>query len=41
MDHIKIIEDDTVKVKVLRSDNGTELKNAAMDELCKYKGISQ
>ena len=41
MDHIKMIEDDTVKVKILRSDNGTEFKNAAMDELCKYKGISQ
>ena len=28
------------KVKILRSDNGTEFKNSQMNEFCKYKGIS-
>ena len=28
------------KVKILRSDNGTEFKNTQMNEFCKQKGIS-
>ena len=29
----------TYKVKILRSDNGTEFKNSQMNEFCKYEGI--
>ena len=28
------------KVKILRSDNGTEFKNAQMTDFCKLKGIT-
>ena len=41
LDHVRLIETDVFKVKILRSDNGTEFKNSAMEEFCKYKGISQ
>ena len=41
LDHVRLIETDDFKVKILRSDNGTEFKNSPMEEFCKYKGISQ
>ena len=41
LDHVRLIETDEFKVKILRSDNGTEFKNSSMEEFCKYKGISQ
>ena len=41
LDHVRLIETDEFKVKILRSDNGTEFKNSAMEDFCKYKGISQ
>ena len=41
LDHVRMIETDEFKVKILRSDNGTEFKNSAMEEFCKYKGIIQ
>ena len=41
LDHVRMIETDEFKEKILRSDNGTEFKNSAMEELCKYKGIIQ
>ena len=39
--HVRLIETDEFKVKILRSDDETEFKNSAMDEFCKYKGIIQ
>ncbi|KAL8100237.1 hypothetical protein AgCh_032472 [Apium graveolens] len=42
--HIKKVEkqnEDQNSVKRLRSDNGTELRNAALSEFCKDKGIVQ
>ncbi|KAK1397946.1 hypothetical protein POM88_007809 [Heracleum sosnowskyi] len=42
LDHVRMIETTTkYKVKILRSDNGTEFKNSKMEEFCKYKGIIQ
>ena len=41
LDHVRLIETDDFKVKILRSDNGTEFKNSAMEEFCKHKGIRQ
>jgi hypothetical protein len=42
LDHVRMIETTTkFKVKILRSDNGTEFKNTKMEEFCKYKGIIQ
>ncbi|KAK1369394.1 hypothetical protein POM88_035486 [Heracleum sosnowskyi] len=42
LDHVRMIETSTkFKVKILRSDNGTEFKNSKMEEFCKYKGIIQ
>ena len=39
-EHVKLMENSsTYKVKILRSDNGTEFKNSQMNEFCKYKGI--
>ena len=41
LEHVKLMENgSTHKVKILRSDNGTEFKNSQMNEFCKYKGIS-
>ena len=41
LEHVKSMENgSTHKVKILRSDNGTEFKNSQMNEFCKYKGIS-
>ena len=40
LDYIRLLETGSEnKVKILRSDNGTEFKNASMDELSTYKGI--
>ena len=42
LDHVRMIETgSSYKVKILRSDNGTEFKNSKMEEFCKYKGIVQ
>ena len=41
LEHVKLLENGSShKVKILRSDNGTEFKNSQMNEFCKYKGIS-
>ena len=41
LDHVKLMENNSAhKVKILRSDNGTEFKNTQMNEFCKQKGIS-
>ena len=41
LEHVKLMENgSTHKVKILRSNNGTEFKNSQMNEFCKYKGIS-
>ena len=41
MDHVKLIETGTsYKVKILRSDNGTEFKNSEVEDFCRNKGIS-
>ena len=41
LEHVKLLENGSShKVKVLRSDNGTEFKNSHMNEFCKFKGIS-
>ena len=37
-----MIEDGkSMKIKILRSDNGTEFKNSVMTEFCKFKGVVQ
>ena len=42
LEHIKLMENSsTHKVKILRSDNGTEFKNAQMIDFYKLKGITQ
>ena len=42
IDHIKMIElDSKFPVRAIRSDNGTEFKNAVLDDYCKDKGISR
>ena len=41
LEHVKLMENNsTHKVKILRSDNGTEFKNTQMNDFCKKKGIS-
>ena len=41
-EHVKLMENKSAhKVKILRSDNGTEFKNAQMIDFCKLKGITQ
>ena len=41
LDHVRLIETGTnYKIKIPRSDNGTEFKNSVMEEFCKLKGIS-
>ena len=41
LEHVKLLENGSShKVKILRSDNGTEFKNSHMNEFCKFKGIS-
>ena len=41
LEHVKLMENSsTHKVKILRSDNGTEFKNTQMNDFCKQKGIS-
>ena len=41
LEHVKLMENNSVhKVKILRSDNGTEFKNTQMNDFCKQKGIS-
>ena len=41
LENVKLMENgSTHKVKILRSDNGTEFKNSHMNEFCKHKGIS-
>ncbi|KAL8108710.1 hypothetical protein AgCh_024977 [Apium graveolens] len=40
LDHVRELEKgSTYKVKIIRSDNGTEFKNSSMEEFCKLKGI--
>ena len=42
IDHIKKIELETgVPVRCIRSDNGTEFRNAKMNDFCVEKGISR
>ena len=42
LDHVRELEKgSTYKVKIIRSDNGTEFKNSSMEEFCKLKGIKQ
>ena len=42
VDHIKKIEMEVkFPVRKIRSDNGTEFKNAFLNELCTEKGISR
>ena len=41
LEHVKLMENSsTYKVKISRSDNGTEFKNSHMNDFCKHKGIS-
>ena len=41
LEHVKLMENNSAyKVKILRSDNGTEFKNSQMNDLCKHKGIT-
>ena len=41
LEHVKLMENgSTHKIKILRSDNGTEFKNSHMNEFCKHKGTS-
>ena len=40
IDHVKLIEQDSkCPIRAIRSDNGTEFKNAARNDFCAYKGI--
>ena len=42
LDHVRDMEKgSTYKVKIIKSDNGTEFKNSSMEEFCKLKGIKQ
>ena len=42
LDHVREQEKgSTYKVKIIRSDNGTEFKNSSMEEFCKLKEIKQ
>ena len=42
IDHIKLIEmDSNLPVRAIRSDNGTEFKNATLNDFCADKGISK
>ena len=42
IDHIKLIEmDSDLPVRAIRSDNGTEFKNATLNDFCADKGISR
>ncbi|KAL8092061.1 hypothetical protein AgCh_034371 [Apium graveolens] len=40
LDHVRELEKgSTYKVKIIRSDNGTEFKNSSIEEFCKLEGI--
>ncbi|MFQ1046227.1 DDE-type integrase/transposase/recombinase, partial [Acinetobacter sp. NIOH-H-8] len=42
IEHVKLLDKGSKdKVKVIRSDNGTEFKNATMKEFCKERGLNQ
>ena len=42
IEHVKLLDKGSKdKVKVIRSDNGTEFKNATMEEFCKERGLKQ
>ena len=42
IDHLKLIElDSKFPVRAIRSDNGTEFKNALLNDFCSDKGISR
>ena len=42
IDHLKLIElDSKVPVRAIRSDNGTEFKNALLNDFCSDKGINR
>ncbi|KAL8124524.1 hypothetical protein AgCh_012243 [Apium graveolens] len=42
LDHVRELEKgSTYKIKIIRSDNGTEFKNSSMEEFCKLKGVKQ
>ena len=42
IEHVKLLDKGSKdKVKVIRSDNGTEFKNAIMEEFCKERGLKQ
>ena len=41
-EHVKQLDRESeLKVKIIRSDNGTEFKNGIMEEFCKDKGVRQ
>ena len=40
--HVKLIKlDSKCLVRAIRSDNGTDFKNAVLNDFCAYKGISR
>ena len=42
IDHVKLIElDSKCPVRAIRSDNGTEFKNAILNDFCADKGITR
>ena len=42
MDHVKQLDNGSEdKVKIIRSDNGTEFRNSTMEEFCKERGVKQ
>ena len=42
IDHVKLIElDSRFPVRAIRSDNGTEFKNAVLNDFCADKGITR
>ena len=42
MDHVKQLDNASEeKVKIIRSDNGTEFRNFTMEEFCKKRGVKQ
>ena len=42
IDHVKLIElDSKCPVRAIRSDNGTEFKNAVLNDFCADKGITR
>ena len=42
MEHVKLLDKGSEnKVKIIRSDNGTEFRNATIEDFCKDRGVKQ